>query len=620
MKTRLFVFFLAVCCSLCFITAQEVFVQESAKLPAHPRILLKKGEERTLLSLINRDADWKAIHKTIIEEADKMIDQPVSERIKEGKRLLAVSRTNLRRIYYLSYAYRMTGNEKYFKRAEAEMLKAATFVDWNPSHFLDVGEMTMAMAIGYDWLYSRLSATSKKTIEDAIINLGFTPSWDSQYNGWSRGNGNWNQVCNGGLSYGAMAIFEKDPAQSAKILNRALNTMQLSMAEYGSDGGYPEGVGYWEYGTSFNAMFLSAFEKIFKTDFGIAQKHQGFMKSGQFVLNMVSPSLKNFAYSDNGRNAGFFGTMFWFFDKTKDETILYNIARVYKERGVACMRNDRLAPSILIWGAKTSMSKIKTPTNLNYKTQGISPVCVMRSSWTDPNAAYLGMKMGTPGFSHAHMDNGEFIFERDGIMWSMDMGGENYYSIESKGVDMWNMTQESQRWDIFRYNNYAHSTLTFNKKLQLVKGKTQIDNYVEKANQTTCISNLTPVYEGQIKEVKRAVSLVDKKYAVIEDEITSTSQFTMLTWTLVTEAEAKVVSDKVLLLEKNGKKMYLKVDCGENIHWNIKPAVSEYTFNNPNPGISIVSFDTDLKRDAKQIIKVYMIPDENKDITYQSVF
>ena len=31
------------------------------------------------------------------------------------------------------------------------MLTAARFEDWNPSHFLDVAEMTFALAIGYDW-------------------------------------------------------------------------------------------------------------------------------------------------------------------------------------------------------------------------------------------------------------------------------------------------------------------------------------------------------------------------------------------------------------------------------------------------------------------------------------
>ncbi len=50
----------------------------------------------------------------------------------------------------------MTGDPQFKDRAEQEMLGVAAFPDWNPPHFLDVGEMTTAMAIGYDWLYDVL--------------------------------------------------------------------------------------------------------------------------------------------------------------------------------------------------------------------------------------------------------------------------------------------------------------------------------------------------------------------------------------------------------------------------------------------------------------------------------
>ena len=42
------------------------------------------------------------------------------------------------------------------------MLDMSKFEDWNPSHFLDVAEMTAGLAIGYDWLYDELPASSKK--------------------------------------------------------------------------------------------------------------------------------------------------------------------------------------------------------------------------------------------------------------------------------------------------------------------------------------------------------------------------------------------------------------------------------------------------------------------------
>ena len=143
MKARILVWLVALFCCHNASFAQKEFVNASARLSGHPRILLQKGEEKALKKVIMKDAVWKDIHLSLVDEAGEIVKLPLRE--------------NLRRIFILSYAYRMTGKNEFLKRAESEMLKAASFSDWNPSHFLDVGEMTMALAIGYDWLYPQLS-------------------------------------------------------------------------------------------------------------------------------------------------------------------------------------------------------------------------------------------------------------------------------------------------------------------------------------------------------------------------------------------------------------------------------------------------------------------------------
>ena len=45
-------------------------------------------------------------------------------------------------------------------------------------------------------------------------------------------------------------------------------------------------------------------------------------------------------------------------------------------------------------------------------------------------------------------------------------------------------------------------------------------------------SDLSAMYKSQIPSVKRTVSLVDKKFAVIEDELTTNSQFTKVRWNM----------------------------------------------------------------------------------------
>ena len=249
----------------CFIFCTNILGQanhfdQNFKIPPHPRILLFKGEENGLKKTINADPVWTKMQQAIINESDNLISVAPVERIQIGRRLLDKSREALRRLFFLSYAYRTTGEQKYFDRAEQELLKISGFSDWNPSHFLDVAEMTMAVAIGYDWLYDKLSPASRATIKEAILKKGLEPSLDSKYNSWLKAEHNWNQVCNAGMTYGAMAIYEDNPELARQIINRGIETIVLAMKDYGPDGAYHEGYGYWGSGTGFNVMFNSAID------------------------------------------------------------------------------------------------------------------------------------------------------------------------------------------------------------------------------------------------------------------------------------------------------------------------------------------------------------------------
>ena len=258
--------------ALLFIINAPVAAQVGAdvKFATHPRILMMKGEENAVKQIIAADKTWNNVHQAILAECDNIITVAPLERIKIGRRLLSTSREALRRIFYLSYAWRTTQQQKYVQRAEKEMIAISNFSDWNPTHFLDVGEMTMAAAIGYDWMFDNLSEASRSIIKEAILKKGIEPSLDSKYNSWLRAEHNWNQVCNAGMTYGAMAIYEDHPELARQIINRAIESIALPMKDYGPDGAYPEGYGYWGYGTSFNVMFLSAIEKAFGKDFGLS--------------------------------------------------------------------------------------------------------------------------------------------------------------------------------------------------------------------------------------------------------------------------------------------------------------------------------------------------------------
>lgn len=578
-----------------------------SRLADHPRLLLPKGTEKKLLKQINRDAVWKEIHTATLGEADRIITLPVNERIKTGMRLLAVSRENLRRIFILSYAYRMTGQEKYLVRAEQEMLKAASFSDWNPSHFLDVGEMTMALGVGYDWLYPALSEASRKTIREAIVEKGFKPSYDTAYNWFVDAEHNWNQVCNGGLAFGAIAVAESEPEWAQKIIDRAIDKVRLPMRHYAPDGAYPEGPGYWGYGTLFNVLLIGGLESTFGTDYGLSQM-PGFMQTGTYEMQMVSPLIKHFNYMDNSYEPESSSAPFWFYSKTQDPSVLCQQVSILQRDTAKKYLKDRVLPAMLIWGAGAPMEKAVAPQETFWAGRGNTPVCVMRSGWGDPNARFVGVKLGSPSINHGHMDVGSFVFEADGVRWAIDLGSEDYNTTETRGVDLWNMAQQSQRWDVFRYNNRSHNTLTFNDKLQRINGSAQIIESDSATARRFVKTDLTPVYAGQVDKVERTISLVDNDYLLIEDEITAGKNYTRMRWTLMTRATPKILSDNTVMLEQDGKRCLLKIESETPIVWRFEKTPTVNTFDSPNPDVTMVVFDTDLKRGETQYVRAQLTP------------
>lgn len=578
-----------------------------SRLADHPRLLLPKGAEKKLLKQINRDAVWKEIHTATLGEADRIITLPVNERIKTGMRLLAVSRENLRRIFILSYAYRMTGQEKYLVRAEQEMLKAASFSDWNPSHFLDVGEMTMALGVGYDWLYPALSEASRRTIREAIVEKGFKPSYDTAYNWFVDAEHNWNQVCNGGLAFGAIAVAESEPEWAQKIIDRAIDKVRLPMRHYAPDGAYPEGPGYWGYGTLFNVLLIGGLESTFGTDYGLSQM-PGFMQTGTYEMQMVSPLIKHFNYMDNSYEPESSSAPFWFYSKTQDPSVLCQQVSILQRDTAKKYLKDRVLPAMLIWGAGAPMEKAVAPQKTFWAGRGNTPVCVMRSGWGDPNARFVGVKLGSPSINHGHMDVGSFVFEADGVRWAIDLGSEDYNTTETRGVDLWNMAQQSQRWDVFRYNNRSHNTLTFNDKLQRVNGSAQIIESDSATARRFVKTDLTPVYAGQVDKVERTISLVDNDYLLIEDEIMAGKNYTRMRWTLMTRATPKILSDNTVMLEQDGKRCLLKIESETPIVWRFEKTPTVNTFDSPNPDVTMVVFDTDLKRGETQYVRAQLTP------------
>jgi hypothetical protein len=315
--------------------------------PAHPRLYLSQSGERDLIRSMASDPVRSKLRTSLLRRADAILTEAPVARVLIGRRLLDKSRLCLSRVLHLGLAWRLTGDRRYAERARAEMMAAAEFRDWNPSHFLDVAEMTAALGIGYDWFHAFLDETARQAIREAIVSKGLRPSLTTDH--WSRATHNWNQVCNGGVTIGALAVAESEPALAARIIARAVNTVPLAMHEYGPDGAYPEGPSYWGYGTTYNVMLIAALQSALGTSYGLPMQ-PGFLATADYWLHVFGPTGLPFAYSDAGTRApGLSAAAFWFAGMRKEPYLLWNEWKKLDGLELDALRGDRADPFLALW-------------------------------------------------------------------------------------------------------------------------------------------------------------------------------------------------------------------------------------------------------------------------------
>jgi hypothetical protein len=523
---------------------------------SQPRLVLNAATERTLRNKLKSDPVIQNVYKAIQQNAAEIQNEPLLERIQTGRRLLAVSREMLYRMNMLGMVYRIDKDPKVLQRINDEVVAVCNFSDWNPSHYLDVAEMSMAVAIALDWTAGKLPKPTIELAQEALIEKGIKPSWPENGNnpGWAYGTNNWNQVCNGGMIAASIAIAEKDPELAAKTIHRALDGLPHSLAEYLPDGVYPEGSTYWSYGTSFSVATAAMLESAFGTDFGHFN-YPGFKESAVFRVLSNAPSGWYYNFADCGDQRSEQGdfTLAWFATKTG------NASFFEKERFLMPAEEmgklSRLAGAALVWLAQyEEKGEEKIPTA--WKGEGSNPIVVFTGGEDDPHTYYFGGKGGRGMVNHGNMDGGSFIFELNGVRWSIDPGNQSYHELETTGFDLWGRCQTCERWTLLTKNNYGHSTLTVNDSLHRTEGLVTLVDF-KQGGAPEATFDMSETLKGQVKSAFRKFTKDSPTSIVIEDELELSENTKMITWHMITTADVELVKGGAVL-KQDGRSLKLE--------------------------------------------------------------
>ena len=533
---------------------------ESFTADNHPRIFFTDKDFKGIKKAVARNENpiLTSLHEQLMKTAEEvgLSQKELKYGRDESGRRLTSNATG--RLASAAYAYKMTGDKKYLDHVEWDLKCVCNYPDWVPDHFLGAATMSIGVGLAYDWLYDDLSQETKdlvvKTLRSHSIDPSLSPDPSTSKEWWWHNtSNNWNQVCECGLATAAFAIYETCPEIAKAVIEKAgSSNVNAMIGSYSPDGVYPEGPGYWSYGTNHEVLMLSEFEQLLGHDFGLSDT-PGFLNTGKFQMYSTGPSGKAFNFSDCGEGVGPRTAQWYFAAKNNDPSLLW-LEKPYVDEQTFVGDQYLFFPIAMVW--HSGFKDIPEPQAGNYSGQGHNPLMMARTGW-GPEDLYLGIKGGSASNNHGHMDVGEFVFDAYGYRWAKDYGNPGYATLEAflqknfGGEGLFNMSQDATRWRFFTYNNLTHNTLTVNGKYHIVKASAPLKVSGEGTG-AVAETDLTALFGGDVKSAVRKASIVDGKYLSVTDCITAPDRKpAKVRWTMATPATVKAVADGFELTQGN---------------------------------------------------------------------
>lgn len=586
------------------LTGQNLPVRQSGKeLLQHPRLLFSKQEEQRIRDLFGTEPLLDSLYVGLMKEAERLLLVPPQEdprrEIKNTKDILPISREQVYRMVNLALAYRLSGDRRFAEKAEKELVHVCNFPDWDRIHYLDVAEMTTAVAIGYDWLYDVLAPSTRQLVVHSIktkaLDLVVEEYNTGNADSWAKRETNWNVVCNTGMVLGALAIEEHYPELAKHIIGEAVRYIPNCLKHFAPDGVCYEGPAYWGYTNMYLSLLLKALNDNFGGDFGLSEM-VGVDKSVLYYMHSTSPSGKIFNFANSGSTA------------PAAEPIYFYFSRAFNQPEVATFYRDVLSKTVhegnyfrfyflsIPWYDTASSTADALPKLKVY--EGINDIVVFNGNRNIPNSLYLIAKTGDPDMAHQQLDIGTFIVEMNGIRWTDDLGTDNYNL-----PGFWDYKPDGQRWTYFRNSNFSHNTLSIDHKLQNSAGTGEIDRLDDRAAQPFVTMNMSTAYAGQSRFVYRTFRMLDDTRILVTDSVGLQSPSQSVQWSVITSADVECKGNTAVL-RKDGKSFSLKIASPTNASFTTKAAKRGTEAEKPIEGYTVLS--ASVSGEPVQVIKVLL--------------
>lgn len=433
------------------------------KLLPHPR-LLYGPESHDRVRLSRKLPFLKRAHRQLRRLSNRWVKVPplTYPRDCHNEHLLRARELQTRVVTLLA-RWSQTGEDGFREAALVHLRLLDTWQHWSwlawrqelnePEAIYDLsyGENAATLAIAYDWLYESLNDRERQELlaiaERWPLASGRIHAREGGAWWYAHPNSNWNTVCTGGFGMLVLAMYEELP-DAAELLERVETSFKpffATLDEY--DGGWPEGIGYWNYGLRYAFLYLLSWEHA------IGQDHP-LLESRAVRRTLEFPVL----FCPHGEPCSFGDVNRW-----RPMPFHYAMTRRLKHDRVRQLIDELaeidpaargswpdVAEWLLVHSGRHLTADLPQKDSYFRLYQGLD-WGVLADRWPQPRL-YLSLRGGTTQVPHSH---------RDLLSFNAVFGGEKL--ISSLGPDSYlDSTFSPRRDELFETGPWSKNTILIN--------------------------------------------------------------------------------------------------------------------------------------------------------------
>ncbi len=446
----------------------------------HPYLYFTGQDLPEIRERIQQDPVCRDLAQQLLAEANRLLYTPVDPIVSEFPPNRVYDNTweweqavftATTRGFYLAFAYQMTGEQKYARKALEFIDVVCDLPTWvHGYHEFPViydrvwpwgarddqvvfgyaqwsDHVVLKVATAYDWLYDTLDRRQRDRIRGALLEKAILRvRGNYEYHWWAGAyRCNWCSVVNASLGFAALALLTEDPGLT-DVIAESYNRIDRTFDQV-RGGGWQEGISYLHYTVNGALPFADALKRVTGGRYNLYKHPEMASVIDTFLHCHIPPNLTVHFSDCGGYDVGSYG----FFNTLMLETGNGKASWLRKE-----CRFEQPATFLDVLKPR-SVVESNLPRESSKHFRAVDWV-IMRSDFTDPEKVVVAAKSGkNDDPHHGHLDVGHFSLYWRGQEFLCDNGSavqDNLYFYED-------------RWQYPHASSIGHNVVLVNGEKQL---------------------------------------------------------------------------------------------------------------------------------------------------------